>query len=177
MIEYIPRFFDNPKVVQVPSAWGKIPTILKSIITDFNIKSDIALEFGVERGYSTTAISNYFDKVIGVDPFYEIRTFYYEDIKQLLKPWANIELFKSKFEDYIPNEHRRFDLIHIDIIHEYSPTYNCGDWSVQHSDVVIFHDTISFPAMFTVCEDLAKRYNLEFYNYPLYNGLGILVRK
>jgi hypothetical protein len=42
--------------------------------------------------------------------------------------------------------------------------------------VVIFHDTISFPAVKKACEDLAEKHNMEFYNYPLYNGLGILIR-
>lgn len=52
-----------------PSAWGDIPTILLDIIERFDIKRDKALEFGVEFGYSTSAIANYFDKVVGVDTF------------------------------------------------------------------------------------------------------------
>ena len=65
----------------------------------------------------------------------------------------------------------------IDIVHTYNETFECGEWSINHSDIVVFHDTISFPDIKRVCEDLARLYNLEFYNYPHSHGLGILVRK
>lgn len=70
MVKYIPTIFDNPNVNPLrPSAWGNIPTILKDIITRFNLKNKLCLEFGVEFGYSTSALSNYFESVIGVDTF------------------------------------------------------------------------------------------------------------
>ncbi len=70
MTNYEPILRENPKCfTEMASAWGDIPTILKDIITRFNLKTDKALEFGVEYGYSTTAIANYFDEVIGVDTF------------------------------------------------------------------------------------------------------------
>ncbi len=70
MTNYEPILRENPKCFTgMASAWGDIPTILKDIITRFNLKTDKALEFGVEYGYSTTAIANYFDEVIGVDNF------------------------------------------------------------------------------------------------------------
>ena len=37
------------------------------------------------------------------------------------------------------------DLIHIDIFHDYANTYEAGRWAVDHSNVVLFHDTESFP--------------------------------
>jgi predicted O-methyltransferase YrrM len=177
MIEYKPKIYDNPKVINLVSAWGKIPTILKDIIINFNLKTESALEFGVERGYSTTAIAYYFKHVIGVDPFHRREGFTFIDVKELLKDYKNIELFEAKFEDFILNENRKFDLIHIDIIHEYNPTFNCGEWALQHSNCVIFHDTMSFTAVMRAVVDLSVKYNFEFYNYPCDNGLGILIKK
>lgn len=176
MIEYIPSKFDNPKVINVISAWRGIPSILQDLIQKFNLKTDLALEFGVETGYSTTALAYYFKHVIGVDPFYDKPGFTFADVQLSLSAWLNIELHKSKFEQYILKENRYFDLIHIDIIHEYKPTYDCGDWSLQHSNCVIFHDTQSFPAVMNAVQDLASKYSLAFYNFPHCNGLGILWR-
>lgn len=177
MKEYIPQTFDNPKVVNVVSAWYEIPTILKDIITRFSIPTDNALEFGVERGYSTTALAYYFKNVIGVDIFHPRKDFNLEDVQELLKDYKNIQLFRSSFEDYIKTEDRDFDLIHIDIIHQYKPTYDCGDWACMHSNCVIFHDTESFTDVKTAVGNLAIKHNMEFYNYTKNNGLGILIRK
>ena len=68
-INYVPKIRDTPKLVNVINAWGDIPTIIKDIIVTFNINPQTALEFGVEYGYSTSALANYFTKVIGVDTF------------------------------------------------------------------------------------------------------------
>jgi hypothetical protein len=94
-----------------------------------------------------------------------------------LKEFSNIQLVESLFEDYIKKVTERFDLIHVDILHHYKPTYDCGEWALQHSDCVIFHDTISHPTVKQACEDLANKYNFEFYNYPKSFGLGILIKK
>ena len=176
MIEYHPVIIEHPKVIHVVSAWVGIEKILKDIIIRFNLKTDIALEFGVECGYSTTALANYFKQVIGVDPFYDKVGFRFADVQEMLCAWNNITLHKSRFEDYILHENRYFDLIHIDIIHQYIPTYDCGDWALQHSNCVCFHDTQSFPAVMKACEDLTSKYKCRFYNYPYSNGLGILWR-
>jgi predicted O-methyltransferase YrrM len=181
MIEYIPLERDTPRVLG-NSAWGDIPTIIKDIIKRFDVKTEKALEFGTEFGYSTSALANYFDKVIGVDIFTGdlhagFHKDHYEQTKNNLSSWPNIELVKSDYRDYIKDNSERFDMIHIDIVHTYNETFECGEWAVNHSDIVIFHDTLSFPEIKTVCENLAMKYNLEFHNYPDSHGLGILVRK
>ena len=181
-INYVPKIRDTPKIVNVISAWGDIPTIIKDIITTFNINPQTALEFGVEYGYSTSTLANYFTKVIGVDTFigddhsgHKINHF--EQTKNNLINHPNIQLVESNYQSFIKNEKNRYDLIHIDIVHTYNETFECGDWSVQHSDVVIFHDTISFPEINKVCHDLSQKYDLAWFNYSESYGLGILVNK
>lgn len=183
MINYIPKQRHNPKLMtKMPSAWGDIPTILKDIIERFNVKQNKALEFGVEFGYSTSALSNYFNIVIGVDTFKgDIHTankdYHYEMTKENLKEFNNIQLIESTYQEFIKNNNEYYDLIHIDIVHDYEPTYECGEWAIQHSDITIFHDTESFPSIKRVCEDITNKFNLDFYNYPYSHGLGILVKK
>ena len=183
MKEFIPSFRDNPKIVDIQSAWGNIPGILKDIIQRFNLKTDLALEFGVETGYSTSALANYFKKVIGIDTFrgdFEVinstMPSNLEAVKVILKDYPNIELIESRYEEYIKHEHRRFDLIHVDIIHTYDPTFDCGDWSLNHSNCVIFHDTVTFPEVLRAVTDLSIKHNAEFYNYNEIHGLGILLK-
>ena len=164
IIEYIPKIRDTPSVVKVVSAWCDIPTILKDIIVTFNINPQTALEFGVEYGYSTSALANYFTKVIGVDTFMgdihsNTKRNHYKVTKRTLK---------NRYKNI-------YDLIHIDIVHTYNETYECGEWAVNHSKVVIFHDTISFDEVKKACYDLSTKYGLEFYNYPDSHGLGILI--
>jgi predicted O-methyltransferase YrrM len=187
MKPYIPTIRENPKVVNVLSAWDDIPTILKDIITRFNINPELALEFGVMYGYSTSALAFYFKKVIGIDTFRfdiydndQTRPSEYEKVKEILKVCPNITLIEAKYQDIIKNnkDYGKVDLIHIDMIHSYKDTYDPGEWAVRHSDCVIFHDTVSCSAeVVPALADLAKKYNLEFYNYKRSNGLGILVRK
>ena len=182
MINYVPEIRLSPRLyTAMPSAWDDIPSILQDIIYRFRIKPGLALEFGVEYGYSTTALANYFNKVIGVDIFTGdihagLTEDHYESTKSNLSNWSNIELIKSDYRDFIKENSQKYDLIHIDIIHTYEATFECGEWAVQHSDVVIFHDTESFPEIKKVCEDLSNKYGLVFYNYKSSNGLGILVR-
>ncbi len=180
IIDYIPRVRDNPNVVKVISAWGDIPTIIKDIIVTFNINPQTALEFGVEYGYSTSALANYFTKVIGVDTFMgDIHSNTKKDhlkiTQNILENYSNIELVKSSYQNYIKTDNSIYDLIHIDIVHTYNETYECGEWAVNHSKVVIFHDTNSFDEVKKVCYDLSTKYGLEFYNYPDSYGLGILI--
>lgn len=181
-INYVPTLREHPNHIKIWSAWEGIPTIIKDLIVRFNIQTNNALEFGVEFGYSTSALACYFEKVIGVDTFigddhsgHKINHF--EQTKNNLINHPNIQLVESNYQKFIKNDNRRYDLIHIDIVHTYNETFECGDWSVQHSDVVIFHDTISFPEINKVCHDLSEKYNLEWFNYPESYGLGILVNK
>lgn len=175
MLEYIPEILDDPKIVDYYSAWGNIPTILKDIILRFNIRQNIALEFGVGGGYSTSALANYFEKVIGIDHFiWEPGGI--EKVKETLKDYNNIFLYQNRWEEFILLNDNNYDLIHIDIEHNFADTFNCGEWSVCHSDCVIFHDTESFYEVKKACEALSKKYDLKFYNYQHDCGLGILVK-
>ncbi len=166
-----------------PSAWGDIPTILEDVVERFCKERKRALEFGVEYGYSTSAISNYFEEVTGVDTFSGdihsgIKNSCHFDQTVLdLKEWQNISLVKSNYKDFILEDHGQFDLIHVDIIHTYEDTFNCGMWCAESSPVVVFHDTMKFKDVMRAVTDIAVKKNLEFYNYRPSNGLGILVRK
>jgi hypothetical protein len=191
MINYTPLNKDYPKLIDVSSAWGKIPQYIWDILGRFDIKRDVALEFGVERGYSTSCFANYFKRVIGVDPFNwnlgdkSPRGFY--DVLKLLKDYPNIQLIPDVFEQFIQVDiFQKYDLIHIDIgyeTHDYEPTLACGEWAVQHSDCVLFHDTISFPGVHQACEELSAKYGFKYYNYAeeigpagIVCGLGILIK-
>lgn len=180
MINYIPINRHTPRLANIGSAWGNIPTILKDIIERFNIKQDSALEFGVEYGYSTSALANYFTNVIGVDtfegdPHSGFKLNHLQTTANNLVDFNNIQLVKSDYRDYISGNSDIYDMIHIDIIHTYNETFECGEWAIKHSKCVIFHDTLSFPDIMRVCKDLASKHNLEFYNYEESHGLGILI--
>ena len=172
MINYIPTNRHTPRLANVGSAWENIPTILKDIIERFNLKQDLALEFGVEYGYSTSALANYFTNVIGVDtfegdPHSGFKLDHLQTTTNNLVDFSNIQLVKSDYRDYIRDNNDMYDMIHIDIIHTYNETFECGEWAIKHSKCVVFHDTLSFPDIMRVCKDLASKHNLEFYNYKL----------
>lgn len=178
MILYTPSRIEKPKnLIDVPSAWKGLEYIIKDIIIMFEVKNDKALEFGVEFGFSTVALSNYFTKVIGVDTFEgDEHTLdkniegLYEAVQSVMPP--NVVLIKSDYKDYKDDE--IYDMIHVDIVHTYADTFNCGDWALNHSNLVIFHDTESFKDVRKAVEDLSVKHNAIFYNYPFYHGLGIL---
>jgi predicted O-methyltransferase YrrM len=189
MLIYNPTIIEDPKVLGV-SAWGDIPMILKDIIVRFKLKTDVALEFGVEKGYSTSALANYFKKVIGVDifeipdndliPDFEDKPEYEEQklvVQRSLVEFPNIELIRSSWQDYAEQMGKeQYDLIHIDLYHSFEDTYKAGYWALLHSDCVIFHDTLSFPGVMEACELLHEKFNYSFFNYPESCGLGILAR-
>ncbi len=177
--EYKPTLFDTIITAGEPSAWKGLERIVGSIIKDFNINPKIALEFGVEYGFSTSALAHYFKDVVGVDTFRGdihsgVRESFFEKTKENLKGFKNVTLVESSWEDFAEKEIGMWDLIHIDIVHAYKDTYNCGAWACEHSRVVMFHDTESFPEVRKAVGDLAKRFGRKFYNYPFHNGLGIL---
>lgn len=183
MITYIPKTKQAPKVVNVPSAWDDIPTILNDIITRFKIKTDKALEFGVDQGYSTSALANYFKKVTGVDTFAgtgldaeKNPKAELNNIKEVLKDFDNIELVQSTAEKFIKSHpNNRYNLIHIDLSpHTYKNLLPIGKYAVAHSNCVIIHDT-ELSEMIKLCEELSAGF--DFYNYPESHGLGILVKK
>lgn len=184
-IKYIPENREWPRLAtQHPSAWGNIPTILNDIIKRFGLDTNCAIEFGVEYGYSTSALANYFKNVIGVDVFTgDLHAGFKGDIfdvtKDYLKDYDNINLIKQSYQDFIkdPSNNKKYDLAHVDIVHTYEDTYSCGEWCLKNSKAVIFHDTLSFYDVYKACSDLAKNYELDFYNYEESHGLGILINK
>lgn len=177
---YKPDFFtEGTRVPAVSSAWIGLERIIPSIIKRFNLNTHLAVEFGVWHGYSSAALANYFDRVIGVDPFTAALTScpspIYEKTKQTLAPWPNVALVESGYETFVwPDEY--VDLVHIDSIHTYDHTMDCARVSLQHTKCIIAHDTEAFPEVKRVLNDLAKD-GFEFYNYPECCGLGILVKE
>jgi hypothetical protein len=193
MIDYIPKQFDYPKVIEVTSAWEPLAPVIKDIITQFKLKRRIALEFGVERGYSTSALANYFKTVLGVDPFNWVfgdgadRS--YDAVKEGLKEFPNIYLYNQMSDEFIKLNpvSARYDLIHIDIGYEthcYETTFPSAKWAVQHSNCVLLHDIFSFPEINQVCEELSAEYGFDYYGYRepmgpagIVCGLGILIKR
>lgn len=178
---YSPKKYHKPSnILDVPSAWRGLEGIILDITEQFGLKRERALEFGVEFGYSTIVLSNYFDHVDGVDTFRGDQHTEDKDIDGLyeallpLMP-ANVTLHQMLYQDFIKQD-IRYDLIHVDIVHTYEDTYACGDWAIQHSDCVIFHDTESFKDVKRAVRDLAIKHNRVFYNYPFHHGLGILCK-
>lgn len=181
-INYTPtKLVAPPKLINSKSqAWVGLEKIILDIIGFSKIEPNAALEFGVEFGYSTAAFANYFKKVVAVDIFTgDIHAGHHGDIYDLAKSnlslFDNIELIKADYKEYIKNNDSRFDLIHVDIIHTYEDTYNCGLWGAQHSDCTLFHDTQSYPDVKRAVADIARKTKKKFYNYRKSNGLGILV--
>ena len=176
------RGYNLKLATQRPSAWGNIPTILSELISQFNIKKNRAIEFGVEFGYSTSALANLFESVIGIDTFTgDIHAGFkgdiFEETKSYLDSYPNIELIRSMYQDFIKEHDEQYDFAQVDIIHTYEDTYACGEWCINHADVVVFHDTMLFPEVMQACKDLSDKYNMEFHNYEECYGLGILVKK
>jgi hypothetical protein len=141
-----------------------------------------ALEFGVEYGYSTAAMANFFQHVTGVDTFEgDGHSGRHESIlestKNNLRDFNNITLVKEDFKDYIGKDSNQYDLIHIDIEHFFQPTYDCGSWAVHHAPIVLFHDTVSFIDVFKAVTKVADENRMKFYNFAGYHGLGILIRQ
>ncbi len=181
-INYVPTKLVTPaRLIRSKSqAWVGLEKIILDIIEFSKINTDSALEFGVEFGYSTAALANYFKKVTGVDIFTgDIHAGHHGDIYKLtqgnLRDFSNINLIKSDYRDFISSCTDRFDLIHVDIIHTYEDTYACGLWSAQHSKCTIFHDTQSFPEVKKAVADVARSTKKKFYNYRKCNGLGIVI--
>ena len=179
---YTPTIFEDPKrLLHQKTAWKGLETIIRDIIEFSKIETETCLEFGVEYGFSISAFSNYFDDVTGVDIFEgDIHTgkyeSIYEQVKQSLQPFENINLINSDYRDFIKNPLRNFyNLIHVDIVHTYEATFECGLWSAQHSNVTLFHDTESFPEVKRAVADIAKQTGKTFYNYKKCFGLGIIL--
>ncbi len=181
METYIPSKLMKPeKLLPVVTAWEGLELIIKDIIERFNLGTESCIEFGVEFGYSSVVFSNYFKKVVGVDIFLgdehtDFKGDHYENTKTSLAEFKNIELHKSDYKDWIKQDSNHYNFSHVDIVHNYKETYECGLWASQHSDCTVFHDTESFPEVRRAVIDIGKATGKKVYNYPYHNGLGIIV--
>jgi hypothetical protein len=169
-----------PRVLRVQTAWKGIESVLGDLINTFNVGRSRCLEFGVEFGYSTAALSCFFDDVIGVDRFtgdkhtVNQRDIFSETSRRLSKS-RNIQLVRSDYRNWIAQDEGFYDLIHVDIVHTYVDTFTCGLWSARHAPCVLFHDTVSFPAVRMAVSAIARTTGKRFYNFEESHGLGILV--
>jgi hypothetical protein len=181
VIPYVPKHRQLPtRAVPVVSAWKGIETILADIIERFDLGTRRCLEFGVEHGYSTAALSSFFDEVTGVDTFTGDKHTrdprdLFQSTSERLSEFPNIRLMRNDYRQWIAKDVSQYDLIHIDIVHTYADTLACGFWSAKQAKCVLFHDTESFPAVKRAVTDVARKSGKSFYNFKESNGLGILV--
>jgi hypothetical protein len=181
VLSYTPKRRElPPRVLPVATAWKGIESILGDIIQRFGVRTQRCLEFGVEHGYSTAVLSSFFDTVIGVDTFTGDRHTkdprdHFEATSARLSAFRNIQLVRSDYRDWAVKDANLYDLIHIDIVHTYTDTFECGTWSARHAPCVLFHDTESFPAVKRAVMDISRQTGKSFYNFRESNGLGILV--
>lgn len=202
-ITYIPHTIIKPGRVLTgsygTSSWTGLESILADLLDHFHVGRELALEFGSEHGYSLVALSNFFDRVVGVDPFgQQTATDPIEPMQNRcarnIQQATNISLIVAPWQEYTKEFRRveqmavgideaykfamKIDLIHVDGEHGYYDTFGCGDWACAHAPVVLFHDTVSFPdTVMPACKDLAAKHDRVFYNYDQHHGLGILVDK
>ncbi|HSH20980.1 MAG TPA: class I SAM-dependent methyltransferase [Draconibacterium sp.] len=178
---YVPTNKKKPeRILQIVSAWEGLEMIIEDILDRFDIGREKCIEFGTEYGYSTVIFSNYFKQVKGIDLFIGdehsgLKIDHFEETKSSVKQFKNIELIRSDYKDYIKKDSEYYDLAHVDIVHTYKQTYECGLWAAKHSKCCIFHDTESFSEVRNAVFDVAKFTGKKVYNYPYYNGLGIIV--
>ena len=181
VIAYEPQKRELPaRVLPVTTAWKGIESILGDLITRFGIGTNRCLEFGVEHGYSTAALSSFFEHVTGVDLFVgdkhtRDRRDIFAETRARLSGFGNIELVRSDYRDWTAQDDSFYNLIHVDIVHTYVDTLACGLWSARHAQCVLFHDTQSFPAVKRAVIDISRRTGKRFYNFRESNGLGILI--
>jgi hypothetical protein len=181
VLPYVPRRRQlPPRVLTPPTAWQGIESILGDLIERFGLGTSRCLEFGVEHGYSTVALSCFFDSVTGVDTFCgDKHTFNKSNIfaqtSERLSCYDNIRLMRSDYRDWMAKDSTTYDLIHVDIVHTYIDTFTCGLWSARHAQCVLFHDTLSFPAVKQAVIDIARKTGKRFYHFEESYGLGIIV--
>ena len=181
ILPYVPeRRITPPRVLEPATAWKGIESVLADLLEKFGIGHQQCLEFGVEYGYSTVALSCFFERVTGVDTFCgdkhtENKSDIFAQTSARLSQFQNIRLVRSDYRDWIAKDNGFYDLIHIDIVHTYMDTFTCGLWSAQHAKCVLFHDTLSFPAVKRAVIDITRRTGKCFYNFEESYGLGIVV--
>jgi hypothetical protein len=179
--EYKPLKKIPPKMlITVPSAWVGLELIIEDILDRYKIERGNCIEFGVEWGYSTAVFANYFNNVIGIDTF-EGDDFtgnkvnHLKETKENLSSFSNIKLIQSDYKDWIKSDNNRYNFCHIDIVHNYKETFECGLWAANHCDCIIFHDTERFLQVRKAVIDISRLTKKQLFNYPFCNGLGILI--
>jgi hypothetical protein len=183
VLPYVPQHRKlPPRVLEPATAWKGIESVLEDLIRRFGIRTERCLEFGVEYGYSTAALSCFFGSVVGVDTFTgdkhtENKSDIFLSTQQRLAQFKNIELMRSDYRDWIKTDDSFYDLIHIDIVHTYADTFRCGLWSARRASCVLFHDTLSFPAVRRAVIDIARETGKSLYNFRESHGLGILIAR
>jgi hypothetical protein len=181
VLPYVPQHRKlPPRVLPVTTAWKGIESVLGDLLQTFGIGTAKCLEFGVEYGYSTAALSCFFDSVTGVDTFVgdkhtTNKSDIFAETSHRLSPFENIRLIRSDYRDWTARDSNSYDLIHVDIVHTYIDTFTCGLWSARHAHCVIFHDTESFAAVKRAVIDISRQTGKRFYNFKESNGLGILI--
>jgi hypothetical protein len=187
----LPPFPQEPIYPDWPSAWKGLEGVLPAIITRFGIRQESALEFGCEYGYSTAALAQLFTHVTAVDTFLgdehsdlqlgggvtRPRDDFFAYTKRNLEPWPNIDIVQSDYKDWIAKDTEHYDMCHLDIVHTYIDTFTCGLWAAEHCEVLIAHDSESFPEVKRALADIAEQTGRTFYNFARYYGLGILVKR
>lgn len=178
---YIPKKKVKPEhLIETLSAWKGLEMIMADIIERFQIGRESCIEFGVEFGYSTVVLSNYFKSVTGIDIFTgdeytDFKGDHFERTKAALKAFKNINLVRSDYKDWIKTDTKIYDFSHVDIVHNFEETFECGLWATKHSKCTIFHDTESFPEVRKAVYKIAEVTGKRVFNYPFHNGLGIIV--
>ena len=181
LVRYQAKSLQKPqKLLEVKSAWGGLELIIEDILIQHKIPRNSCIEFGVEFGFSSVVFSNYFQEVTGVDLFIgdehtEHKGDHFEQTKSRLKAFENIKLFKADYRDWIAKDQKQYDFAHVDIVHTYQDTFDCGLWAATHAKCTVFHDTESFPEVRRAVFDIAKVLNKKAFNYPKHHGLGIIV--
>ena len=168
------------KILKVPSGWSGLELIIKDILDRFEIGGEKCIEFGVEYGFSSVVFSNFFKQVKGIDIFIgdkhsRFKKDHYEETKKSVVQYKNIELYQSDYRDWIIKDNDLYDFAHVDIVHSYKETYECGLWAVNHSKCCVFHDTEHFPEVRKAVFEIANHTGKKLYNYPFHYGLGIIV--
>jgi hypothetical protein len=184
VIPYIPKHrFVPSHLLDVPTAWREVAPVINDILRRFDVGRHFALEFGVDYGYSTSVLAHFFLLVQGIDTFMgdinagDRGDGIYNQVAESMKAYPNVELFPMDYREWIKIDQSHHDLIHVDIVHNYEQTFECGEWAVQHAPIVLFHDTLAFVDVMRAVTDLAAKHNLNFYNVNEQHGLGILTER
>jgi hypothetical protein len=178
---YIPMALEIPeKLLLYDSSCGGLESLIRNLLEQFNLKNDKCLESGVEYGYSTDAFSNYFRQLTGVDKFTGdvqtgLKINYYNVASKSLFLYSNLKLIQAGYRDFIKDNSEQYDFIHVNIVHDYKHTFECGLLSAKHSKCTIFHDITNYREVKRAVDEVAPQTGKRFYNYHKYYGLGIVV--